>query len=447
MPATADAPAPAAPSVTPGPTAIPQQSGEIHVVAPTVPKLTTDPEPGSAKAGIFGKLREKAGVKPAEAKPAEKKPAAKIEKPAEKKVEAKPGEKPVAKPGEKPAEAEPQKTVEGEPQDGVEPKPGEAAPKAGDKKVNPWKMVDDYKKQVATLTKERDDARALLTNESDRGQLTTRAESAEKRNKELEDYLRYVDYSKTSEFKTQYVEPYNKAWASAMGELKELTVQYGEGQTRAFTADDMLQIVQMPITQARKVAEDNFGSFANDIMQHRKVIRDLFEKRETALKEARENGAETLKKAQEAHQAKLDGATKLNGEMWAKENEAALADATYGVLFKPREGDENWNKRLAKGFELVDQAFAVNLKDPNLSPEERLKAIRRHAAVRNRAASWGAIRGELEVSRARVAELEKELAEYKASEPGAVGDKKVAEGQPPTNAKASITDALRKLAK
>jgi hypothetical protein len=123
-----------------------------------------------------------------------------------------------------------------------------------------------------------------------------------------------------------------------------------------------------------------------------------------------------------------------------------LADEKNGPFFKPVEGDEHWNQRLAKGFELVDRAFAENPLDPNLTSEQRAAVVRRHAAVRNRAAAFGPLKYKVSQLETKVAELTKELEQFKGSTP-TVGDRRAATGiGQPASAREEVFGGLRKLA-
>ena len=66
---------------------------------------------------------------------------------------------------------------------------------------------------------------------------------------------------------------------------------------------------------------------------------------------------------------------------------------------------------------MVDRAFASNPMDPNLSPEQRAKIVKSHAAMRHRAAGFGKVRHLLLKERSEHEITKKKLAEYEASEP------------------------------
>ena len=435
MPAEAPtivAPAPSAPPPAPGaPSAVPRATGEIHVQPPvTKPTATPEPKPESAKGKMFKALEEKSGntnrpgAKAAPAKPAALEP------------------KEVPKPGEA-APAEPGAAAP------AEPAAPAADPKDG-KKPSPWKLVEDYKARSAKAEARIAELEKNALPEHDRKSFEERATKAEARAQELEKYLTYVDYSQTEEFKKTYVEPYNKAWQNAMGELKELTVSDGQGGERPVTAHDLLTLVTAPLAKARALAEEHFGSFANDVMAHRNEIKGLFDKQAAALEDAKNNGVEKKKQALEAQTKTQQEMAGFITSTWKSENEAVQADPKYGAFFKPREGDEHWNQRLAKGYELVDKAFSQNPADPSLSKEERQAVVRRHAAVRNRAAAWGALRGEVEALQSQLKSVQDELVQYKGSEPGTIGDGKQPAGAAPPgsgSAKEQMKQALLKRAR
>lgn len=428
--------APARPAAPGAPSAVPASAGEIHVTPRgTIPAGQPEPKPGSAKAKLRENLEAKSNANPRTAAPVAK-PAAPAAAPA------------APKPGEAAAPA-------AEPAAAAEPtKPGESttvdsnAPKDG-KKPNPWKLVEDYKAKASKAEQELTQLRQNQMPENDRKALEERATKAEARAKQLEEHMTFVDYSQTEEFKAKYVEPYDKAWKVAMGELKDIKITDPQGGERDVTPADLLTIVNAPLAKARQLADEFFGPFANDVMAHRNEIRGLFDKQNAALDEVKKNGLTKRQQEMEAQQKGMAEMTKAISATWQQENEAVLKDEKYGALFKPREGDEHWNQRLAKGYELVDKAFSQNPSDPKLTPEERSAVIRRHAAVRNRAAAWGALRGEVESLQAQLKALNEELVQYKGSEPPSGSERAPnAPGAPGAgSAKENMLSELRKRAR
>jgi len=392
----------------PAPTPAPSSPGPV----PSIPQPITaeTPRSGSAKAKLFEDLRKKVGADP--------EPAA-----------AEPAPEPAKTKGAKEA-ADPAKAESG-----------------GKKQPSPWRLVDDYKAKVQTLEKELADAKKSSLPEAEVQEVRSRLERAEARAKELEEHIRYVDYSKSQDFQDKYMKPYEKAWERAMSELKELTL--GEpGNERAFSPEDMLTLVNMPLGQAREAAKSMFGDFADDVMAQRKEIRRLADEQNMALEEARKNGAEREKQLRDNFTKQQSEMVSFVSDEWKKANEEAINHEKVGQFFKPIDGDEEGNKLLERGYQMVDKALAANPLDPRLNPEQRRSIIRAHSAMRNRAAAFGRLVQQVQKLRAREAELVKELEQFKSTEPtNTQASMPSSTGSMPPNAKDQVFGALRKLAR
>lgn len=426
MPETLTAP----PANTPPPSTQPAQAAKTTIAVSGMP-APVEPiksKPGSAMDRMREELRKKAGDGSMSTRPTPKQdpvnPEPKVQDPKvaeEPKITA-------------PEETEPAKTVDDKSSD-------------KGKKVNPWKLVEEYKAKLATMEKQNAEKSAAIVPEQERKAIQEAREKAEARAKELEEEIRFVNYEKSSEFKDKYDAPYNKAWTNATKELGEITVDDGNGGQRPATAQDLLAIVNQPLGRARELADQLFGNFADDAMAHRKEIKNLFEQRQQALEDAKKNGAEREKKTFEERakqQAQINAKTT---EYWDKFNKEAQSDPEHGKYFTPLEGDQEGNQRLAKGFELANRAFRESPLDPNISEEERQARVKRHAAVLNRAAAYGRQKLWIQQRDVEIAELKAKLKQYEENEPGTVGDNKQPTTPTHTSAKASIFAELRKRAK
>lgn len=430
---------PEAPAALPPPPENPAVEPAASIPVSSIPAPVTPiapPKPGTARDRMFQDLRKKAGVTAVAPTPATA-PSTHPKPPdsAPEKVEGEEEPTPPTPPPEG-EETTPEKPPEGE-----QP----TKPTKPDKRPSPWRLVDQYKAKTAELEKQLIEAKANALPEGEVKTIKERAEKAEARARELESHIKFVDYTKSAEFKSKYQEPYEKAWMTAMKELGEIQVieNPDTGEGRPVQPQDLLQLVNLPLGQARAAAREMFGDFADDVMAHRKTIRQLFDSQQTALEEARKSGEEHFKQQTEAVRAaqeKLSAQTKV---AWAKANEAAINDEKYGKFFKPVEGDEQGNQRLAKGFELADRAFSENPFQPNLTEEQRMSIIKRHAAVRNRCAAFGRLTYQLEEARKMVARLEKELESYKRSEPGAGAPRATGSSAAARSAKEEVFGALR----
>ncbi len=326
--------------------------------------------------------------------------------------------------------------------------PSEAAtpkPEVKEKK-NPWKLVDEYKARASKAEQELVEARNSGLNPNERKSIDETMAALKKQNEELENEIRHVNYAKSAEYKTKYQEPYEKAWNRAVKELTQISVT-DRGTSRKAEVGDLSALVSMNINDARDYADNTFGKFADDAMGYRKEILGLWEAQETALTEAKEKGGTREKEraaAMQQYQQQTGGQIK---SFWEKSNQGFLADKDLGPLFSPVEGDQDGNQRLAKGFELVDRAFSENPSDPNLTPEQREVIVKRHAAVRMRAAAFGRLRAQYQSLQAKYEKLEKEVGQYKASVPGTGGrTAPAANGGQPSSAWDSLRGRLREKA-
>ncbi len=325
--------------------------------------------------------------------------------------------KPTAKPVEAPKPPAPKLE---------EPKPGEdetppetpptEAPKPGEKpKASPWKLVEQYKTKLAQLEREAAELRTNPASHPHFKEVTAKAEAIAKRNEELENHIRYVDYSKSKEFTEQYQKPYEEAWAKAVGELKELTVETEDGMSRAATAQDMVALCNMPLKQARESAKAWFGDCADDVIAHRRQIRDLSEKQTKALENAKTMAGEREKQWSAEHQKADQQLQEEIGGIWKASNDEALAKFDF---LKPQEGEPERNEKLDKAIKFVDEAFAASARDPRLTPQQRAEVVKKHAALRNRAIAYSPLLHENKKLRAQLEESKKALAAYQQSEPG-----------------------------
>lgn len=339
----------------------------------------------------------------------------------EKFTEQEPGEvKPpsAAKPPAKPAKAsEPAEDPEAE-QETQQPegevKPAEEKPPAEKPgKASPWKLVESYKQTNARLQKEIAELRSSMTPGELPKEHQERFSALEARNKALEDEIRHVNYSKSREFIDTYQKPYEEAWKSAIDDLKELSIVNDDGTSRAATAHDLIALANMPLGQARATAKAWFGDSADDVMAHRRVIRDLSEKQNKALEESKTKGGEREQQQQAEMQAKNKARAEEHAKVWKMVNDEAIEKYEY---LRPVDGQTERNERLEKAVKFIDETFKLNVNQAK-TQEERDQIIRRHAALRNRAIGFSVLKHENTALRAELDALKQELEQFKGSEP------------------------------
>ena len=446
MPALEAPPAPAAPAAAPkAPAAALPNAPKVELRPQDlgVPRNAPQPKPGSAKSKMIDALRAKAdpNYKPAEP------PAPKEEKKAD--VPDKPDET-----EEDPAAPPPDKKEVADPgEDDAPPADPAVAPAAKKDKPNPWKLMEEHKAARAAAEAKLLETEKRAIPEEKWKEKEAALEKSNKRLAELEQEIRHVKYEKSDEFVEKYQKPYFAAWDRAMSELGEIVVQdtnlEGDpvGDPRQLTTKDILELVEMPIGKAAEVARQKFGDLlAPEVMAHRMAIKKLNNDQVAALENEKKNGAEREKmesaKSQKARE-EIEGIIKTN---FVKANEELSVDPKHSAYFKPRDGDEQGNQRLAKGYEMANRAFSENPTADGLTAEQRASIVRRHVAVRNRAAAYGRLVYDLGQRDVKIAEMQKIIDEYKGSEPNRDGSKKAT--QPvQRSAKTSMFEELRKLAK
>ncbi len=310
--------------------------------------------------------------------------------------------------------------------------------------------MEEHKGRAAKLESEIVELRKMVPNEAARKAEVAEMEQTRARIKDLENEIRYVNYAKSPEFKEKYEKPYQQAWQKAMKDLKGLTIENPDtGESRQLVADDILDLVNLDDLRSAKLkAREMVGEdFASDLMAHRNKIKELFESQKEALDAARTNGEERNKQAMDQWTAANETLNKQVGETWTKANDTFIRDEKYGKYFTPVEGDQEGNQKLAKGYELVDRAFKENPMDPRLTPEQRESIVKRHAAVRHRAAAFGRLVALNEHAKNRIAELESELAKFNGSVPSAAGGTAAKATVPALSAKDAMWESLGRLVK
>ncbi len=290
------------------------------------------------------------------------------------------------------------------------------------------KLREEYEPKVSKLESRIKELESRKP--EDNSPLVEELKSAKAKLEEYESEIRFTDYKKSQEFQDKYDKPYKEAWHKAMNDLSELTIELEDGSTRQATATDLISIANMPLGEARAKARALFGDAADDIMAHRRIIRDLSEAQEKALTDAKKNSGEHEKKL--AAQREIQHQETL--KIWQEANKS-LAEK-YPKWFRESEGDQEGNELLRKGFSLADLHFigpeglrpeqiemlpsafrdSIKANGGKLKLEDR---VRLDALLRNKIASHSRIARQLKNANARIAELEKNLSEYEKSEPAA----------------------------
>jgi hypothetical protein len=242
----------------------------------------------------------------------------------------------------------------------------------------------------------------------------------EKRNAELEQHIQFVDYQKSKEFTEKYQQPYTEAWTKAVADFGQLTVRVpgevdaatGEPSftTRAATADDLLYLANLPLSQMDDQAEAMFGKSAARVIRHVERVRELSDAQNKALAEAKNKGGEWVK----TRQIQMQQQAQAHQKLWTDYNKQ-IAER-FPKMFAPEEGDTEGNELLVKGFAQADRLFAPTKDSAFKTPEERIQF---HAMLRNKIANHDRLAKRLKTTQAELAEAKEALAAYEQSEPPA----------------------------
>lgn len=329
------------------------------------------------------------------------------------------------------------------PAPGETPSPGEVPLGKDGKPLGPWQLKTHYEKLARTYETRAVEAERKLAEIGDVTAVHEKAQKLQARLQEVEAKLQHVDYSQSEEYRTQFVEPYNEAWRAATADLAELTVMQEDGNSRPANASDLLQLSNLPLGEARKLATELFGDSADDVMAHRRRVIELANKQQKALETAKSTGAERAKVTQEAH-ARAQTETRAHWEKFTQEDEAK-----YDFL-REKEGDTEWNERLAKARGIVQEAFTKDARDPRLTTEQRAEIVRKHANLRGRAIGFSLQKLIITRLQAELAERDKIIAGYKGGEPaGDSGHGQATPGETPVgggNAMDRARSAIRRAA-
>ena len=259
----------------------------------------------------------------------------------------------------------------------------------------------------------------------------------EERNADLEKRIALVDYEQSQEFATKYDQPYRQMWQRATSAFSQLTVKEPAGtdettgepvfRPRHATEADLVKLGALPLSELDEAAAQMFGPSAPRAVQYIERLRDLAEAKQNAIAEAQHKAGEW--KSQREMMTKAE--QKARDDAWRATNKAL--EEKFPKAFKPEEGNTDDASAHTKGFALSDLVFlgqegltpeqiealppafkdTVKSRQP-LTPAQRVKL---HAIARLKMANHDRQVARVKKLSARVAELEKTLADYEQSEP------------------------------
>lgn len=237
----------------------------------------------------------------------------------------------------------------------------------------------------------------------ERSAISATVETLKKRNEELEQEIRYHDYTKSSEYKTKFLDPFTNKLADAYEQVKELGVITADGE-RPATQADFDRILAAPQEDVRRIAKEMFGDeYYRDVLQMRRELVDI-----------KRNATREIERFRTESKTRADTEVSERKRV-AQESEQAFVRAQQGYIekypemFGKVEGDEELNTALEKGFAMQDRAF-----DKSIPMDERIDLL---AANRLKAAVFPRHVLTIKRLKARVQELEDVVKGYENSAP------------------------------
>ncbi len=321
-------------------------------------------------------------------------------------------EQPASK--EKPADTEQQKAPEKQqPEKALEDKP-----KAEGKGGHVASLRDAYetaKKRISDLETQLKAPRE----DPERKAISEKLDNASKRIAQLESDLRESAYERTDEYKQEFEQPIVNAFKNAYADVAQIEVENEDGTTRKLTNEDFNSILQMPLGQATREASKLGPAATAILLQHRQQILALHNRKNESLGHFKQKYLERQEQqkviGEKQHTALIENWTKANDE----------AKSKYPQFFAPDDGDEEGNALLEKGFEIADKMFDGS----RLTPQERVNL---HAAVRNKAGAFDRMVYRNRKLVKKVEQLEKELEDFRKSEPSGESSKREQAQKPKT---------------
>ena len=235
--------------------------------------------------------------------------------------------------------------------------------------------------------------------------------------------LAELDYTKSDEYQTQYVQRAQTLYAEAAQFVEQLKVTDGDVERNA-TKADFDYIRSLPLAARRKAATALFGEYAGDVIDYTKSIDRIKNDAQLALQKHAENFERTS--------IERETMTKKQRELYETHREQALnrirENEAYGRFFKEDESDPEGSKLFTETLATIDE---VSAKLDSLPIEEQAAY---GAAFRASAAATPRLLYELKKTTAERDSLREELAKIRGTDPGA-GELKTGEKPAPPEPK------------
>jgi hypothetical protein len=301
------------------------------------------------------------------------------------------------------------------PQPAAAAKVKEEAPTSMKQFREQYELTKKERDDLAVKLKELDAAKADGTRkevEAATTSLKKELDDIRKRNEELDTEVRFMDYTRSRDYKERFEEPVKNAWKAAIDDIDGIVVEDADGE-RPATHRDIVALMGMPTGKAAVEAQKMFGAAAPEIMVHRRKLIELRDNRQKAIDEWKEKG---LGRDQDRQTQQQQQMASIHS---AFDEEFAATETEYSSLFGKEDGDDEGNSLIESGMKLVRMGTKGDGIDESLSPMERGQVMARaQAQMSLRARAFGRERLRTIRLQQKVKELEKRLSDLSGSEPG-----------------------------
>jgi len=274
------------------------------------------------------------------------------------------------------------------------------------------KERDDFAAKVSELERARSEGTRKEVEEATKS-LKAEMDSIRKNAEELDTEVRYLNYTRSGEYKQKYETPLREAWQTALGDIDGIRVTDADGTERDASHHDIMAILNVPVAKAAIIAQETFGPAAPEIMAHRRRLLELTQSRDKSIAEWKEKGAQ-----REVERSKqVEGRQSRSRELF--ESQFSDYEKSHPQLFGREEGDDDGNKLLDESDRLIRIALKGEGVDADMGYEDKVDLITKaQAQVALRARAYGRERLRVIRLQQKVTELEKKVGKVRSSEPG-----------------------------
>ena len=274
------------------------------------------------------------------------------------------------------------------------------------------KERDDFAAKVSELERARSEGTRKEVEEATKS-LKAEMDSIRKNAEELDTEVRYLNYTRSAEYKQKYETPLREAWQTALGDIDGLRVTDADGTEREANHHDIMAVLNVPVAKAAIIAQETFGPAAPEMMHHRRRLLELTQARDKSIAEWKEKGAQ-----REVERSKqVEGRQSRSRELF--ESQFSDYEKSHPQLFGREDGDDDGNKLLDESDRLIRIALKGEGVDADMGYEDKVDLITKaQAQVALRARAYGRERLRVIRLQQKVAELEKKVGKVRSSEPG-----------------------------